>query len=506
MFEKPSTKYPQQFLARFGRRALLRLFGSAIALPAALRVTQARAADIAPTDDVWAGPFTSRRVWGYVDRHSVLPSQTFDLMLSAAPGAGSLRGHIEFYRVVGDANGARPTWTSGEIEIGEQPVNRTAATVGPNWPVSLAAIDPRTWQPGYYAADFVEQSTGLRNTRVACIIVSNPERSGRILLKLGVNTYQAYNPWGGHSLYPVGDDDRTGGFMVSFDRPTPASFFEYDAYLASWLEALGQRNGFSIDYAANFDVHRDPSMLQGYGLVVCGAHDEYWSKEEFDAFEERISVRGQNTIFFGANAAYWQVRYGDLNRPADDRDHGRQLITYKSLRDPIVRRETKLDRLLLATARFRDAARRPETMLIGVGYQDWFPFAESGEPRVPYHVETIDPELFEGTGYKKGDVAADVVGYEWDNRDPEGDGRRLWDKDRSRIAQLPAGQIKVLFSGAPKGATGKTGRAEAVIFRSAAGARVFSSGSIRWAWGLGKPGFVQPAFQRFNENLIRSFH
>jgi hypothetical protein len=33
---------------------------------------------------------------------------------------------------------------------------------------------------------------------------------------------------------------------------------------------------------------------------------------------------------------------------------------------------------------------------------------------------------------------------------------------------------------------------------------VFNAGAVRWAWGLGKEGFVNPAFQRFNENLIRA--
>jgi hypothetical protein len=70
---------------------------------------------------------------------------------------------------------------------------------------------------------------------------------------------------------------------------------------------------------------------------------------------------------------------------------------------------------------------------------------------------------------------------------------------------LPAGDIKVLFRGRPVAADGKPGRAEAVYFTSPAGAQVFAAGSIRWAWGLGKPDFVQDRFQRFNENLVTSF-
>jgi len=70
---------------------------------------------------------------------------------------------------------------------------------------------------------------------------------------------------------------------------------------------------------------------------------------------------------------------------------------------------------------------------------------------------------------------------------------------------LPQESIKVLFQGSPTDADGKPGRAEAVYFRSPAGAKVFTAGSIRWAWGLGKSGFEREGFKRFNENLILDF-
>jgi len=65
--------------------------------------------------------------------------------------------------------------------------------------------------------------------------------------------------------------------------------------------------------------------------------------------------------------------------------------------------------------------------------------------------------------------------------------------------------LQVLFTGTPVDLNGKTGKAEAVYFISEAGAHVFSTGTIRWAWGLGKPGFEREQFKRFNENLFRYF-
>ena len=97
-----------------------------------------------------------------------------------------------------------------------------------------------------------------------------------------------------------------------------------------------------------------------------------------------------------------------------------------------------------------------------------------------------------------------MIGYEWDNLDPEGDGRRLWQAGKSLIPAIDSHRIQVLFIGSAISADGARGRAEATYFVSPAGAKVFNAAAIRWAWGLGKEGFVTAPFQRFNDNLVRA--
>lgn len=490
------------------RRSFLRLAGAA-ALTSATGVSAADHAAPAPTTAIWTSPFAIKTVWGYVSRHSVAAGDSFDLMLSTGPSRETVSGRVDFFRVGRqDSAGAPPNgqtlvWTSPELTVTPQPVSRTAASVGAGWPPTLWDIPTELWPAGYYSADFVHKATGERDLQIAQIVVRPAEPRNHVLLKLGTNTYQAYNAWGGHSLYPS-EDESQRGVMVSFDRPTMPAFFEYEVYLARWLEELGSRNGFTLDYATDFDVHETPALLDGYALVIAGSHDEYWSKEIFDAFEHRIFRLGRNVIFAGGNTAYFQARYADVNRPPGGADFGRQLICYKSMNDPVTRRRGAIDPALLATARFRDDARRPETMLAGVAYDGWFS-PEAAGLHYPYIVATTDAPFFAGLDYKPGDVAADVVGYEWDNRDPADDGRSLWDGERSRIALLPRDSLRVLFHGEPVDAGGVKRRAEAVWFRSPAGAKVFSAGSIRWAWGLGKPGFEQETFKRFNANLVLDF-
>jgi hypothetical protein len=141
-------------------------------------------------------------------------------------------------------------------------------------------------------------------------------------------------------------------------------------------------------------------------------------------------------------------------------------------------------------------------MLIGVGYDSWFP---PYDPKLRYDYRVVDASLpfFEGTQWKTGEaIGNNVVGYEWDNRDPERDGQRLWKSGSSAIAELPADRVKVLFEAEPIDVDGKKGKAEAVYFETPAGARVFNAGTIRWSWGVGKPEERSTSFQTFNRNLV----
>ena len=448
---------------------------------------------------IWPEFFKGQRIWAYADRQSLKPGERLNIMAAAGPGLPSRIVRLEVFRI--SAGGPVKVWTSGFVTVGYRGATASGASIGPGWPPAFADIDTAAWPPGCYYADIVEQTTATRDVKAAFWIVLNPKRSGAVLVRLGTNTYQAYNSWGGHSLYPNDDDERRG-LLVSYDRPTPATFFEYDVFLVTWLEGLAQSLG-GVDYAGNFDVHADPGLIDRYPLVVTGSHDEYWSGEEYDAFHRRIFKLGRNVAFLGADAAYCQIRYGDLNRAPGTPELGRQIVCYKTGDDPVLRRAGQTDPRRLATNNFRSVARRPETMLMGGAFQNWF---DAASPRRPtYRVARVDLPLYDGTGWAVGDAAADVVGYEWDNRDPVGDGRRLWDDQRSLDPAIDPSRVSVLFRGDVVGADGQPGVAEATLFRSPAGAQVFNAGSIRWMWGLGKDGFVNAPFQRFNENLIRQF-
>jgi hypothetical protein len=168
---------------------------------------------------------------------------------------------------------------------------------------------------------------------------------------------------------------------------------------------------------------------------------------------------------------------------------------------------------LLVTARFRENARRPENMLMGVAYQSNLLFRNQVDPGYSFRVETTDLPFFAGTGLCQGDVIEDILGHEWDNRDPEAEmpcpgeprvpgAQRLWDAQRSRIPEIPSELITVVFSGRPTDLRGLPGLAEAVYFESPAGASVFSAGTNRWCWALRRAGFIHQGVANFTRNLI----
>lgn len=454
-------------------------------------------------DGLWTSYYSNTRVWGYANKHSVRPGEPFDVMMSVGPGVKAVTGIIEIFRIGPCDGGDRKLIVRFDgVDVAQEKVKITSAALGTGWPAAVDMIDTTGWESGYYTIDFVDAADKNRDLNVASIVVLPSVDDVDVLVLLSTNTYQAYNAWGGYSFYEsifAGD----WGQMISFDRPTPPDFFGQEYFLVQWLEQMGSKYGWRIGYATNFDIHRDKTFVESCRLLVSGCHNEYWSKEEFDHVYGRIFVQGKNTIFFGANSAYWQVRYADLDRPDGMESRGRHLICFKSMTDPIGGRVEADEARLLKTAKFRDDARRSETMLAGVAYQSYFD--ASSLANYPYQVSTTDLPFFKGTGYNVGDTIGDVVGYEWDNRDPEGDGNKLWDAAKSRIPKLDEARLQVLFTGTPVDLNGKTGKAEAVYFISEAGAHVFSTGTIRWAWGLGKPGFEREQFKRFNENLFRYF-
>jgi hypothetical protein len=430
-----------------------------------------------PGTPSWAIPDAARdQVEAYASETDVSPGEIAHFHVSTAE-----RYRIAVYRLgwYGGAGGRLvgciPADCASDRQGVVQPVplpepytNRVVA----DWPRTDAVRIPSDAVSGYYLARFVlttGQSAGRAGTVPFIVRAPDAQRSA-VLVQVPVNTWEAYNPWGGYSLYAFNSLDGLHANRVSFDRPygfTAQGPLDWEIQLVRFLE----REHVDVSYQTDVDTHFAPASLLTHRLVMTAGHDEYWTKEMRDAFDAARDD-GTNLAFMGSNTAYWQVRY---------EDGGRTIVGYKSFSDPIADPSLK-------TVLFRDLG-RPECELMGVMHLFLRPH-QSGP--VDYTVSPVamqDP-WFAGTGFKPGDVVKGVVNDEWD----------------AIPTPAPAGCAKpgltVLFHYEAAPADG--GNADSVRYVAPSGARVFSAGGQRFSWGLdtwgtNRVGWTEPPDPRLQQ-------
>src|SRR5690606_25867094 len=100
-----------------------------------------------------------------------------------------------------------------------------------------------------------------------CYFVLRPEKPGsssKILLQLATHTYNAYNNWGGFSLYGYHGRGGNQGHRVSYERPPASLFDNWERSFVEWAE----RSGYALEYATNGDLETLPAMLDSYRLIL----------------------------------------------------------------------------------------------------------------------------------------------------------------------------------------------------------------------------------------------
>jgi N,N-dimethylformamidase beta subunit-like, C-terminal len=431
----------------------------------------------------WRRPeATPPSIEGFTSEVSALPGDTLHFHVSMRP-AGSYR--IEVYRLgwYGGA-GARlltclPSCTTNEagtpMAPGKPDANRF---VQARWPVTDTLTVPSDWTSGYLLVEFVLPNGTAAKTYV--ILREPPGTHSRALVQVPVNTWEAYNGWGGMSLYEFSNPEGLRASRVSFDRPFGWSLpggqsplvWEYQT--VRFLERLG----YDVSYQTDLDTDQNPSSLLDHRLILVNGHDEYWTQQMFDAFDAARN-RGTNLAFMGANDAYWQVRY---------EDGGRTIVSYKSFADPIADPASK-------TVRFRELSPpRYECTLIGIQHQgvtlNWPP----GDYTVD--ASALGDPWMSGTGFLAGDVVPGIVSVESDTI-----------PGNQSAASSCTHPLMVFFHRERGG--DKDGNADAVRYVDPSGARVFASGSHQFSWALddfrADQGTAVPAdarVQRFMQNAL----
>jgi hypothetical protein len=431
----------------------------------------------------------------YADRVSVRPGEQVGLY---ADGDGPVT--VRALRM-GDYGGigAREVW-NGELTASRQPAKIAAESPIPDaggirgthlvvapWHRS-ALVGTAGWPEG----DYLLRLDAGPAARYVPLTLRSADARGRLLVVVAPMTWQAYNHWGGGSLYD-GDDGRFAdrSRAVSFDRPYldgfgSGRFMTYDLPILT----LAERAGLPLAWVTDYDLATDPGLVRGATGIVVGGHAEYWTGPMRDAVTGAVGT-GSNLAVFGANTAYWRVRLAGRQTGlpgAPDRRDGQPRVIVGA-------KDSHLDPLASSdpggtTARFRDApAPRPEEALTGMRY-DCFPAETSWT--------VADPGWwgYAGTGVTAGETLAGVVGPEADRVYPVA-GRPV---PEEIVAYQP-------YSCGPSAHTVHTG----VYWAAASGAGVFAAGTMRWPCSTevgctGVPGIRAAAVtSRVTTNLLTAF-
>jgi hypothetical protein len=428
-------------------------------------------------------------IQGYATRISVNLGETVSFKIDNQNLAPY---RLDIYRIgYYGGDGARKVAVvpSTETLAQSQPLPLTDAATGlvdaGNWSVSASWNVPSTAVSGVYIARVVREDNGGASHII--FVVRDDDGHSDLLLQTSDTTWQAYNRWGGNSLYVGQPNNRA--YAVSYNRPfdtraTTAKdwFFSNEYAMIRWVE----KNGYDVSYTTGVDSEvRGAEILEHKAFVSVG-HDEYWSGNQ-RTYVEAARAAGVHLAFFSGNEIYWKTRW-ENSIDASGTPY-RTLVCYKetwanSKIDPAPNVWTGTWR----DNRFSPPADggRPENSLSGQIFTvNRGPGGDLGTPitvgdaysQLRFWRNTRIANLQPGQTENVGDF---VLGYEWDE-DLDNGARPNGLFHLSSTTQLAPQKIDQY--GGPTTTSGQATH-NLSLYRSSSGALVFGAGTINWGWGL----------------------
>src|SRR4051812_9446393 len=431
-------------------------------------------------------------IQGYATSMSVNKGQTISFKIKSSTS----NYHIDILRLgyYQNGDGARlvasnlaPTGTS------TQPACQTFSSTGlvdcGNWAVSRSWTVPSTAVSGVYIAHLVRNDTGGESQIV--FVVRDDSSHSAILLQTSDATWQAYNTYGGNSLYqctvacPPGEPAAyKSAYKVSYNRPFHTA---EDDSGRSWLFTgpeypmirYLERNGYDVSYTSSADVGRNPALLQNHKVFMSSGHDEYWSASQRSAVESARGA-GVNLAFFTGNEMFWKTRWEPSADGTNTQD--RTLVSYKDThfttrQDPVEWTGTWRD------PRFTTPAENvtPENAVTGQTF-----LVNSGTSRitVPFAYKnlglwrnTAATSLTSGQSLQ---LAPNSLGYEWDQDADNG----FRPNGEFKLSSTTVSGLEVFSDYGSTTSLNATATHNLTMYRAPSGARVFGSGTVQWAFGL----------------------
>ena len=394
---------------------------------------------------------------GYVTRASLLPGESLDFKVSMRNPGKFL---IDIYRMgYYGGKGGRHMTSLGSFtgRRQEDPLMGMERVRECNWETATTFTIPKDWMSGVYLGKLsIDEPFGKQSY---VIFVVKDHRKSDLLCQVSDLTWQSYNKWPFRdSLY---DDGTTAvwyvgpNVRVSFDRPYAKYGQIFDAPLSAgsgeyllwehpmtfWLE----QQGYDVTYCSNLDIHFDPGILNQSKVFLSVGHDEYWTKEMFDAVTNARD-NGLSLAFFSGNALSGEIQLYDSSKGTPGRVFARK-------------------------QKFENEATLMGLTSYGVGFGDWI-------------VKNPGHWIYKGTGLKDGDKLPGIIGWEYHG------------PPSPKIAGL-----EVVAEG--KLSSPSKEPHMAVVYPGPKGNWVFNAGTIWWAEGLSNPPGHIPAGEPGMEEFLR---
>jgi len=451
-----------------------------------------------PMSDWQVDGVGSSSIQGYATSMSVNVGQTESFKIDTPASSY----HIDILRLGyygGDgarmiASNVKPTASLPQ----KQPACLTNSSTGlidcGNWGVSASWAVPSNAVSGVYIAHLVRNDNG-EDSQIP-FVVRNDSSHSEILLQTSDATWEAYNDWGGNSLYtctvacPPGEPEAyKAAYSVSYNRPWEgsfevdggASYLWYAEYqMIYWLE----ENGYNVSYTSESEVDNQGSLLKNHKMLVSSGHDEYWSESQRSNVESALAA-GVNLAFFSGNEMFWKTRWGPSSEGSNT--PYRTLTTYKEthFNAPVDPQDPPTWTGTWRDPRFSPPANggKPENALTG---QDFLVNAGTADITVPSQYSKL--RLWRGTAastLKSGQSltlapGAGTLGYEWDE-DVDNGFRPAGEFDMSSTT---VSGLQTFTDYGSRVAEGTTATHHLTLYKAPSGALVFGAGTVQWSWGL----------------------
>ena len=424
-------------------------------------------------------------VWGYATKPSYLPGEVIDLKVSTT--APTFEASLWRYSTTGATKDQPFAFVATQAGFrgtvgAARTIGKTTHMIKTAWLVAAHLTIPTSAPSGVYLV----RLAGSTNVQSYVPITVRSAKPATYLYVVPSMTWQAYNVWGGTSLYQsIGipsamPHDGARARSVSYDRPYlyGDGFPMFQAEDMTIIKFL-QQNGYEVAFTTDTDLSIDPAHQWNPKAVIIGGHSEYWTTKMYDWLNTKVNIKGTfGLASFGANSGFWTCTMLAAGR------------TERCLRRGITKKSAGIDNLR--------SRKRPEQAIFGAE----FGVIAVGGGQIKVSKGAVGTGLLNGTGLVSGSSLGYLAGYEVDQVHPTNQSFKKGKYDLKFATMTVRQQFNPCacpYNRSPL-------RGDTMVRRLPSGRRVFAAGTLWWGYGL-DTGFaskygVPSGFPRLMKNIL----